>query len=54
MIGFVLTLIVIGGAMVAGGMAVLKRWAVSKSLEGAWTILLMELALAWVLFRMVV
>lgn len=54
MIGFVVTLFVIGFAMVCGGLAVMKRWAVSKSLEGAWTIALMEAALLFVLVRMVV
>lgn len=53
-IGFVVTVAVIVFAMGCGLMAARDQWKASGSLEGMWTILVMEGALAFVLFRMIV
>ena len=54
MIGFIVTLVVIVFAMGCGLMAARDQWKAAGTLDGLWTILVMEGALAFVLFRMVV
>jgi hypothetical protein len=54
MIGFVVTVAVIVFAMGCGLAAARDQWKASGSLDGLWTIAIMEGALAFVLFRMVV